>query len=77
MVSEKEMLQICRWSGKAAEITVTGRDESKKTNRMSSVCIKQINIFFFSHGPDLGHKEPSASVDAYCLPRRSLQKTFI
>lgn len=32
-VSEKEMLQICRWSGKAAEITVTGRDDSKKTNR--------------------------------------------
>lgn len=33
MVSEKEMLQICRRSGKAAEITVTGRDDSKKTNR--------------------------------------------
>lgn len=33
MVSEKEMLQICRRSGKAAEIIVTGRDDSKKTNR--------------------------------------------
>lgn len=30
MVSEKEMLQICRRSGKAA---VTGRDDSKKINR--------------------------------------------
>lgn len=56
MVSEKEMLQICRRSGKAAEIIVTGRDDSKKTNRslyhiqdvaQDEFCVYKANKYIF------------------------------